>query len=99
MCVDRGVARRRRLGVRGVIICRYLVLVRGRCVVMMLEQEIVERVVRLRRLAVGVQRGEKLPVPARGLGVVGRLLLMLLRILVLGVVVIRQVLEVALQVT
>jgi len=66
---------------------------------MILEHEIRELVVDLRRLAVGMERAEKLPVPARRLGVVGGLLLTLLRVLVLRVIVGRQILQVALQVT
>ena len=99
MCVDRRVARSRRLRVRRVIISRDLIFVRGRRIVMILEHEIRELIVRLRRLWIGVERGQKLPVPARGLDVVGRSLFMLLRVLVLGVIVVRQILQVALQVT
>ena len=99
MCVDRRVARSRRLRVRRVIISRDLIFVRGRRIVMILEHEIRELVVHLRRLAVGVERGEELPVPARRLVVVARPLLMLLRVLILGVIVVRQILQVVLQVT
>ncbi len=96
--IDRGIAGRRGFLVRRVIVCGPLVLERGLAEGPVLEQEVRELVVDGRRLRVLRERRQELAVPAQGLDVVRRLLGGELRVLVQGVVVSREVAEVALQV-
>ena len=96
--VDRGVPRGRRLRMRRVFVSRALVLLGRLAEILVLQEQVGEPVVDGRRLGVLREGLEVVLVPAESLAVVCVLLVRQILVLILGVIMGREVLQVGLQV-